>query len=89
MKSPCFKVWLGGGGGLELGNGSSFFVTKWHLRNPSRFIAKEKVRQKLKFSLELQYILFNGKTRNKPLQASSLRHTLILQFLESFYKSNY
>ena len=31
MKSPCFKV-----GGLELGNGSSFLVTKWHLRNPSR-----------------------------------------------------
>ena len=84
MKSPCFKVWLGG---LELGNGSSFFVTKWHLRNPSRFIAKEKVRQKLKDSLELQYILFTGKTRNKPLQAYFLRHTLILQFLEHFTKA--
>ena len=84
MKSPCFKVWLGG---LELGNGSSFFVTKWHLHNPSRFIAKEKVRQKLKDSLELQYILFTGKTRNKPLQAYFLRHTLILQFLEHFTKA--
>ena len=79
MKSPCFKV-----GGW---NGSSFLVTKWHLRNPSRFIAKEKVRQKLKDSLELQYILFTGKTRNKPLQAYFLRHTLILQFLEHFKKA--
>ena len=62
-------------------------MTKWHLRNPSRFIAKEKVRQKLKYSLELQYILFTGKTRNKPLQAYFLRHTLILQFLEHFTKA--
>ena len=38
MKSPCFKVWLGG---LELGNGSSFFVTKWHLHNPSRHRKEE------------------------------------------------
>ena len=50
-------------------------------------IAKKKVRQKLKDSLELQYILFTGKTRNKPLQAYFLRHTLILQFLEHFTKA--
>lgn len=87
MKSPCFKVWLGGGGW----NSEMALVSLWQsgICVTRQDIAKEKVRQKLKFILELQYILFNGKTRNKPLQASFLRHTLILQFLESFYKSNY
>ena len=88
MKSPCFKVWLGGGGGW---NSEMALVSLWQsgICITRQDIAKKKVRQKLKFSLELQDILFNGKTRNTPLQASFLRHTLILQFLESFYKSNY
>ena len=68
---------------MELGNGSSFFVTKWHLHNPSRHRKEES-----KTKTEIQFRTTFSLMEKLEISLFSSSH-VNFAVLRTFYKSNY